>query len=127
MADGRDGQTQASSGGEQLLAALAELKAVLSRCAERSAHLVAQIDTAVEEHAAGQSWRAIAEANEGPLLVEQVTNAVNEVIDATAAVRRAGMQQLLDEGMSQKQIASSFNVTHQRVSQLVNELRAARK
>lgn len=80
--------------------------------------LVAGIDDLVAQHEAGRSWRDIAELTDGPTVLEQINEAISEVVEAAAVVRREAVQQLLEQGMTQKQVADRFHITHQRVHQL---------
>lgn len=54
-----------------------------------------------------------------PLIIQRMTELVDELADAAATVRRAEAAQLNAEGLSQGRIAKVFGVTRQRVSALL--------
>jgi hypothetical protein len=63
-------------------------------------------------------------ANEdGPLIVQLLTENSRALDSCGANVRRAEAQALYDEGMTMDQIAARFGVTRQRVSALLRKLR----
>ena len=110
-----------SASDEIMLAALGELRAALERCSTRSATLISGIDDLVTRHRAGKSWRAIAEETDGPTVLEQVNEAVNEVVEASAVLRREAVHQLREQGMTEAQLAARFHISRQRVSQLAHD------
>jgi hypothetical protein len=63
-------------------------------------------------------------ANEdGPLIVQLLTEAATALDSCGASVRRAEAQALYDEGMTMERIAEHFGVTRQRVSALLRKAR----
>jgi len=63
-------------------------------------------------------------ANEdGPLIVQLITESSTALDSCGANVRRAEAQALYDEGMTMDQIAERFGVTRQRVSALLRKAR----
>ena len=63
-------------------------------------------------------------ANEdGPLIVQLVTESSTALDSCGASVRRAEAQALYDEGMTMDQIAERFGVSRQRVSVLLRKAR----
>ena len=102
-----------------MLAALAGLRESLQRCSERTSALTAGIDDLVARFHAGQSWRDIAEATDGPTVLERVNEAVTDVVDAAAALRREAITQLIDQGMTTQKVANRFHISRQRVQQIV--------
>jgi hypothetical protein len=60
---------------------------------------------------------------DGPLIVQLVTESSTALDTCGASVRRAEAQALYDEGMTMDQIAEHFGVTRQRVSALLRKAR----
>jgi hypothetical protein len=59
----------------------------------------------------------------GPLIVQLLTESATALDTCGASVRRAEAQALYDEGMTMEQIAAHFGVTRQRVSALLRKAR----
>lgn len=72
-----------------------------------------------EQRALGRSYADIVRAEDRPLIVELVSDALVELAAAGAAFRRAEARALHDEGLSQEAIARLFGVTRQRVGALL--------
>lgn len=84
---------------------------------ERAAHLQ-------RERAAGRAYAEIVVEEERPLVVELLTEVLDELSTAGAAFRRAEARVLHEDGLSQETIARLFGVTRQRVGVLLqNSLR----
>jgi hypothetical protein len=60
---------------------------------------------------------------DGPLIVQLLTESATALDSCGANVRRAEAQALRDEGMTMEQIAEHFGVTRQRVSALLRKPR----
>jgi hypothetical protein len=60
---------------------------------------------------------------DGPLIVQLLTESSTALDTCGANVRRAEAQALYDEGMTMDQIAGRFGVTRQRVSALLRKVR----
>jgi hypothetical protein len=84
----------------------------LDRARERALELQAQ-------RREGLSWYQIVAAEERPLIVEQVSSAMNALATAGGQWRRTQAQALHDEQVSINRIAELYGVTRQRVSALL--------
>ena len=84
----------------------------LERARERAAELQA-------ERRQGRSWYAIVDAEERPLIVEQISAAMASLARAGSGWRRAQAHALHDEDVSINRIAVLYGVTRQRVSTLL--------
>jgi hypothetical protein len=71
------------------------------------------------ERAAGKAWRDIVTAEQRPLVVETVSNVLDELSVSGSRFRRAEAQALYAEGLSMERVAALFGVTRQRVSALL--------
>src|SRR4051812_28404941 len=90
--------------GKVTAAALLHLSEVLSASAARMQDLSGRA-TALAEHCAGhQPLSSVMAAEARPLIVTQVTELLDQLADAGAAVRRAEAHQLRAEGLTQEQI-----------------------
>jgi hypothetical protein len=97
---------------EQLATQLDLVARELDRARERALELEAQ-------RREGRSWYEIVAAEERPLIVEQVSRAMNTLASAGGQWRRTQAHALHDEGISINRIAELYGVTRQRVSALL--------
>ena len=72
-----------------------------------------------EGRAQGRTYVELVEGEQRPLLVERLTEVLDELSAAGAAFRRAEARVLHDSGLSQEAIGELFGVTRQRVSVLL--------
>lgn len=80
-----------------------------------------------EERSKGRAYHDIVAESRHPLVVEMLTEVLDELAVAGSAFRRAEARALQAGGLNQEAIAALFGVTRQRVSVLLREpQRAAR-
>ena len=101
--------------------ALTALEGVLSDNAERSRLIKKRIELLRRSRGNGTSFSELVEGEDGPLIVNLLTESSAELDTCGAAVRRAEARALYAEGMTMEQIAESFGVTRQRVSALLRK------
>ena len=71
------------------------------------------------ERAAGKDYAEVVTAEARPLVVERLTEVLDELAVAGAGFRRAEARVLHEDGLSQEAIGALFGVTRQRVSALL--------
>ena len=98
---------------ERLCVVTTHVQSVLDR-------VVARAEVVREQRLAGAPYREIVTAQQRPLAVELLTQALDQLAEAGAAWRRAEARALHDEGLSQEAIGELFGVTRQRVSALLS-------
>src|SRR5690242_613141 len=94
------------SHGKITAAALLDLAHVLGETAQRLEGLAGRALTLSQECAGEQPLSSVMAGEERPLIVTQITQLLDQLADAGAAVRRAEAQQLRAEGLTQEQIAA---------------------
>jgi predicted XRE-type DNA-binding protein len=104
---------------EDFFKALTALEGVLGDNAERANLIKKRIARLRRMRAKGRSFSELVEDEDGPLIVNLLTESSAELDTCGAAVRRAEARALHDEGMTMEQIADAFGVTRQRVSALL--------
>jgi hypothetical protein len=97
---------------EQLTTQLGLVAAELDRARQRALELK-------DQRRQGMSWYEIVAAEDRPLIVEQVSNAMSALAGAGSQWRRTQAQALHDEDVSINRIAELYGVTRQRVSALL--------
>ena len=102
--------------------ALASLAEVVASAQVHLEELRGRIGVLQAERAAGRDYAAIVDAEERPLVVERLTEVLEELAVAGAAFRRAEARVLHEGGLSQEAIGELFGVTRQRVSALLKGL-----
>ena len=99
---------------EQLCEAVEHTQVQLDRVRARAAVLR-------EQRALGRPYADLVRREDRPLLVELLTEILDELSVAGAAFRRAEARVLYADGLSQEAIGELFGVTRQRVSVLLRE------
>ena len=99
--------------------ALASLADAVDSAAAHLEELRSRIRTLQAERAAGHDYAQIVTAEARPLVVERLTEVLEELAVAGAAFRRAEARVLHADGLSQEAIGALFGVTRQRVSALL--------
>ena len=74
-----------------------------------------------EERREGHSWYDIVNAEERPLIVEQISAVMASLSTVGSQWRRAQAHALAAEGVSINRVAALYGVTRQRVSALLHE------
>jgi hypothetical protein len=69
----------------------------------------------------GAGYRELVAGSERPLIVELVSERLEEIASAGARFRRAAAAGLYEEGMTMEEIAATFGVSRQRVSTILRE------
>lgn len=72
---------------------------------------------------AGEGYADIVDSESRPLIVEVLSDYIEELLRASARFRRSEAAALYAEGLTMEQIAELFGVTRQRVSALLREAR----
>ena len=103
--------------------ALEELCVAVGRAQERLDRVLARAAVLREQRARGVGYLELVQEAERPLLVELLTEVLDELSASGAAFRRAEAKVLHNEGLSQEAIGALFGVTRQRVSVLLQEPR----
>lgn len=80
---------------------------------ERAEHIRDQLEL-------GVALRDIVEAEQRPLIVEMIRDALDDINEIGSQFRRAEARGLHAAGMTMEQIGSLFGVSRQRVSALIN-------
>jgi DNA-directed RNA polymerase specialized sigma24 family protein len=99
--------------------ALDELRLALNRNIDRMHRALQRTDELAKVRADGQSWREVVSAEERPLILELISQNLDDLYQAGGRLRRAQARALRADGMSMEQIARLFGVTRQRVSALL--------
>ena len=105
--------------------ALDQLCVAVGHAQERLERVLARAAFLREERAKGGRYVELVREEERPLVVELLTEVLDELSAAGAAFRRAEARVLHREGLSQEAIGALFGVTRQRVSVLLQEPRSS--
>lgn len=97
---------------DDLCTAIVDAQGLLDRALERAEVLRAG-------RADGRTYAELVALEERPLIVELLTDALDELAAAGAKFRRAEARALHDHGLSHEAIAALFGVTRQRVGMLL--------
>ncbi|TML00711.1 MAG: hypothetical protein E6G41_17515 [Actinobacteria bacterium] len=109
---------------DAFLEALTVLETVLADNADRAKLIKRRIARLRASRAKGMLYTESVISEDGPLIVQLVTDSATELDTCGAEVRRTEAQALHDEGLTMAQIAERFGVTRQRVSTLLRQARA---
>lgn len=108
---------------EQTDRALAELRVAVQDAQQLLDRVLARATLLQAERRRGRTYSELVLEAERPLVVEMLTNVLDQLAAAGSAFRRAEARALRDDGLTQDRIASLFGVTRQRVSALLKEPR----
>ena len=95
------------------------LAACLTSASDEMTALASRAQGVGDQVAGGPRLVDVIATEPQPLIVSRMTELIDELADAAAAVRRAEAAQLNAEGLTQGKIAKVFGVTRQRVSALL--------
>lgn len=101
--------------------ALDELRAAVRHAQGLLDDVLARADVVLAARAEGQGYSDIVRTSQGPLLVEVLTDVLDELAAAGARFRRAEARVLHEDGLSQEAIGALFGVSRQRVSVLLQD------
>ena len=104
---------------EQTVVALRDLVIVLNEIAETIDQILERAESFLEKRTLGESWIEIVTELPRPSVVELLTTSVEDLHISGGRFRRAHAKALRAEGLTIRQIAECFGVTHQRVSALI--------
>jgi predicted XRE-type DNA-binding protein len=104
---------------DPFLDALTALEGVLADNARREALIKKRITRLRRTRAKGLPYTESVYSEDGPLIVQLLTENATALDTCGANVRRTEAQALHDEGLTMEQIAERFGVTRQRVSALL--------
>jgi predicted XRE-type DNA-binding protein len=99
--------------------ALDALCVAVERSQDRLQQVLARAAVLRAGRAEGRAYSDLVSEEDRPLLVELLTEVMDELAAAGAVFRRAEARALHDDGMSQEAIAHLFGVTRQRVGVLL--------
>jgi predicted DNA-binding protein (UPF0251 family) len=109
--------------GDAFLEALTALEEVLAEN-ERRTRLIKKRTTRIRRsRARGIPYAESVSREDGPLIVQLLTESSTALDTCGANVRRAEALALYDEGLTMEQIASRFGVSRQRISVLLRKSR----
>jgi hypothetical protein len=108
---------------DAFLDALTALESTLDDNQERSKLIRRRIAQLRRLRSQGAPYAEIVSVNDGPLIVQLVTQSSTALDVSGASVRRAEARALYAEGLTMDQIAERFGVTRQRVSALLRKAR----
>lgn len=108
---------------DAFLQALKALQEVIVENDARAALIKKRMARIRRARARGSRYSDSVANEDGPLIVQLVTESATALDSCGASVRRAEAQALYDEGMTMERIAEHFGVTRQRVSALLRKAR----
>jgi|SRR5437763_14090507 len=108
---------------DAFLQALSALEEVIAENDKRAALIKKRMARIRRAHARGLPYSDMVSNEDGPLIVQLLTESSTALDSCGSNVRRAEAQALYDEGMTMDQIAERFGVTRQRVSALLRKSR----
>jgi hypothetical protein len=108
---------------DAFLQALTALEAVIAENDKRATLIKKRMTRIRRARAQGLPYSDMVSNEDGPLIVQLLTESATTLDTCGANVRRAEAQALYDEGMTMDQIAERFGVTRQRVSALLRTVR----
>ena len=106
--------------------ALENLCATVERAQQHLALVLERAHGLREGRREGRPYSELVASEPRPLVVERLTEVLEELSTASAAFRRSEARVLHEAGLSQEAIASFFGVTRQRVSALLRNGAGAR-
>jgi DNA-directed RNA polymerase specialized sigma24 family protein len=107
--------------GDEFLEALTALEEVLADNGRRAGLIKKRIAQLRRLRAREVPYTELVASEEGPLIVQLLTESSAALDSCGANVRRAEAEALYAEGLTMEQIAKSFGVTRQRVSALLHK------
>jgi DNA-directed RNA polymerase sigma subunit (sigma70/sigma32) len=109
--------------GDAFLEALTALEGVLADNDRRTRLIKKRMTRIRRSRARGVLYAESVSREDGPLIVQLLTESSTALDTCGANVRRAEAQALYNEGLTMEQIASRFGVSRQRVSVLLRKAR----
>ena len=111
---------------DPFLEALTALERVLEENDRRAKLITRRIAQVRRQRSRGAEYADIVASEDGPLVVQLLTESSTALDTAGAQVRRAEADALYAEGLTMEHIAEVFGVTRQRVSTLLRKVRNER-
>jgi DNA-directed RNA polymerase specialized sigma24 family protein len=108
-----------STNEDEFLDALTALEAALADEGRRARLIKKRIAQIRRRRSSGESYTDIVSNNDGPLIVQLLSESSLALDTSGSDVRRAEARALYAEGLTMDQIAEHFGVTRQRVSTLL--------
>ena len=106
---------------DEFLEALVALEEALADNGKRAGLIKKRIAQLRRLRARDMPYTELVASEDGPLIVQLLTESSMALDSCGASVRRAEAKALYAEGMTMEQIAQSFGVTRQRVSALLRK------
>lgn len=108
---------------DAFLRALAALEEVIAQNEKRAVQIRERMVRIRSARGRGLPYSDMVADEDGPLIVQLLTESSTALDTCGAGVRRAEAEALYGEGMTMDQIAERFGVTRQRVSALLRKVR----
>jgi hypothetical protein len=108
---------------DPFLQALTALEEVIAENDRRATLIKKRMTRIRRARARGLAYSDTVSNEDGPLIVQLLTESSTALHTCGASVRRAEAEALYGEGMTMVQIAERFGVTRQRVSALLRKVR----
>jgi DNA-directed RNA polymerase specialized sigma24 family protein len=108
---------------DELLTALVALEEVIAQNRQRESLITKRIARLRKARARGVPYTETVYTEDGPLIVQLLTENSTALDSCGANVRRAEARALYLEGLTMEQIAERFGVTRQRISTLLRKAR----
>jgi transposase-like protein len=105
--------------GDRVLGSLMFLVSAIEEVTAMSDQIAEKAEAIRQARRRGESYGAIAVAEEPPRVVAMVSRMIDLLTDAGSQFRRAYARALYEEGATMDQIAERFGVSRQRVSALL--------
>ena len=110
-------------GEDAFLEALTALEDVIAENDRRNKLIRKRMARIRKARERGVAYSDTVSGEDGPLIVQLLTESATALDTCGASVRRAEAEALYDEGMTMEQIAERFGVSRQRVSALLRKAR----
>ena len=106
---------------DEFLEALAALEEILADNGKRASLIKKRIAKLRRLRGRDMPYTELVAGEDGPLIVQLLTESSTALDSCGASVRRAEAKALYAEGLTMEEIAKSFGVTRQRVSALLRK------
>lgn len=112
-------ERHAATTDQPMTSALEELADAADETAREQQRLASRARRMVQQHRRGWAWSAVLERERKPSAIELLTASARRLVQSGGRFRHALGRALAAEGLSTRQIARHFGVTHQRISAML--------
>lgn len=105
---------------QAMASALDEVAEVAEVTALEQQRLVRRARSMSRKYRLGRSWSQILQQERQPGLLDLLARSARRLVDLSGRFRQTLAQALVAEGLSTRQVAKTFGVTHQRISAMMN-------